>query len=116
MLAPAQARCRLFAARTGYARQPVTELCASLPITDHEKTVSTTHQTMKTRMQSNSASENNPTKTAQGADPTVEEIRQRAQEIFEARGGAPGNELFDWLRAEQQLRKERAGTNPDANR
>jgi hypothetical protein len=71
---------------------------------------------MKTRMQSNSASENNPTKTAQGADPTVEEIRQRAQEIFEARGGAPGNELFDWLRAEQQLRKERAGTNPGANR
>ena len=72
---------------------------------------------MKTRTrQNNSVRENDPTKPSQGAEPSVEEIRQRAQEIFDARGGAPGNELFDWLRAEQQLRNERAETKPDASR
>ncbi len=65
---------------------------------------------MKARIQQgNSARESNPTraKTSQGVAPTVEEIRQRAQEIFIARGGAPGNELDDWLRAEQQLKRQR---------
>ena len=27
-----------------------------------------------------------------------------------ARGGTPGNELADWLRAEQELKQKRAGT------
>ena len=35
--------------------------------------------------------------------PTPEQIRRRAQEIFEARGGAPGHELDDWLLAEREL-------------
>ena len=48
-----------------------------------------------------------------GVPPTIEEIRHRAHEIFMARGGAPGNELDDWLRAEQELKRERAGTNTD---
>jgi hypothetical protein len=39
-----------------------------------------------------------------------DEIRQRAQELFKARGGTPGHELDDWLRAEQQLKEERATT------
>ena len=43
----------------------------------------------------------------------VEQIRQRAQEIFLARGGTPGKELDDWLRAEQELKQERAGANLD---
>jgi len=44
---------------------------------------------------------------ARSLPPTVEEIRQRAQEIFLARGGTPGKELDDWLRAEQELKQER---------
>ncbi len=57
-------------------------------------------------------------KTTSDVLPTVEEIRQRAQEIFLARGGTPGKELDDWLRAEQELKQERAsassvGTNRD---
>ncbi len=37
-------------------------------------------------------------------DRRVEEaIRQRAYELFEARGGQDGYELEDWLRAEEEL-------------
>jgi hypothetical protein len=32
-----------------------------------------------------------------------EEIRRRAYEIFEERGGVPGNEHEDWLRAEREV-------------
>ena len=35
--------------------------------------------------------------------PTQDQIRQRAFEIFMARGGAPGNEMADWLQAEHEL-------------
>jgi len=35
------------------------------------------------------------------------------QKLFGA-GGAPGNELDDWLCAEQQLKQERAGSNTEA--
>jgi hypothetical protein len=35
--------------------------------------------------------------------PTREEIALRAYEIFLERGGAPGNELEDWTRAEGEL-------------
>jgi len=38
--------------------------------------------------------------------PTPEQIRRRAQEIFEARGSAPGSELDDWLQAETELKSE----------
>ncbi len=37
-----------------------------------------------------------------------EQIRERAHQIFLARGGGPGNELDDWLRAEQEIKCERA--------
>ena len=37
-------------------------------------------------------------------EPTLEQIRQRAREIFEARGQAPGHELNDWLLAEIELK------------
>jgi hypothetical protein len=63
---------------------------------------------MKTRiLKKNSPKQNYATKTAQDVVPTPEEIRQCAQELFKARGGTPGDELDDWLRAEQQLKKER---------
>ena len=35
--------------------------------------------------------------------PTREEIALRAYEIFLERGGAPGNALEDWTRAEREL-------------
>jgi hypothetical protein len=36
--------------------------------------------------------------------PTYEEICQRAYEIFLERGGQHGEDLGDWLRAEQELK------------
>lgn len=33
-----------------------------------------------------------------------EEVARRAYELFEARGGAEGGELDDWLEAERQLK------------
>jgi hypothetical protein len=33
-----------------------------------------------------------------------EEIRRRAYELFEARGGEDGHELEDWLQAEEEIR------------
>ena len=34
-----------------------------------------------------------------------QEIRNRAYEIYLQRGGQPGDELSDWLRAERELTK-----------
>jgi len=34
---------------------------------------------------------------------TAEQIRARAYELFLARGGAHGDDLADWLRAEREL-------------
>ena len=65
---------------------------------------------MKKRIrQNNSAKET--TITTPGAPPTIEEIRQRAHQIFMARGATPGTELDDWLRAEHELKQERAAAN-----
>jgi Protein of unknown function (DUF2934) len=46
------------------------------------------------------------TKIAAMAEPpnVDEEIRRRAYELFEARGGEDGHELEDWLRAEEEIR------------
>ncbi len=37
---------------------------------------------------------------------TDEEIRERAYEIYLARGATPGYELDDWLQAESELRSK----------
>ena len=37
------------------------------------------------------------------SQPAQEEIALRAYQIYLERGGAPGNELEDWTRAEQEL-------------
>lgn len=37
-------------------------------------------------------------------EPTTEQIRQRAYEIYLARNGASGDEVQDWLQAERDLR------------
>ena len=42
--------------------------------------------------------------------PTEDQIRQRAYEIHQARGGAPGQELDDWLQAERELKQECVAT------
>lgn len=36
--------------------------------------------------------------------PTEDQVRVRAYQISQARGGAPGRELDDWLQAERELR------------
>ncbi len=57
-----------------------------------------------TKMQPVPAKE--PTKQAPQHEPTEEQIRQRAYEIYLARGSAPGHEVEDWLQAERELRLE----------
>jgi hypothetical protein len=44
--------------------------------------------------------------------PTIDEIAQRAYEIFLARGGEPGHDLDDWLQAESGLLRESAVRRP----
>lgn len=39
-------------------------------------------------------------------EPTIEDIRVRAYEIYAARAGAPGDEVQDWLQAEAELRSK----------
>lgn len=46
-----------------------------------------------------------PTQARPGYEPTEEEIRQRAYEIYLARDERPGNEIEDWLNAEAELRQ-----------
>jgi len=45
-----------------------------------------------------------------GAKPqaTEDEIRKRAYEIYCVRNGDPGSEVDDWLKAEAELKQERA--------
>ncbi len=46
------------------------------------------------------------TRQAGQPEPSDEEIRQRAYEIYLAKGDAPGNEVEDWLQAERELRSK----------
>jgi Protein of unknown function (DUF2934) len=47
-------------------------------------------------------------KEAASREPGHDEIARRAFEISLRRGGEPGHEQEDWLRAERELREERA--------
>ena len=40
--------------------------------------------------------------------PTEDEIRKRAYEIYCARNGGPGSEVDDWLKAETELKEGQA--------
>ena len=65
---------------------------------------------MKTRKQKHVGQfQNAPTIHTPKLPPAPEQIRQRAQEIYLARGGAAGRELDDWLQAERELQ---AGKKP----
>lgn len=46
-------------------------------------------------------------------DPTDDEIRRRAYDIYTSRNGAPGSAEMDWLRAEVELRAQRARVSPE---
>jgi hypothetical protein len=37
--------------------------------------------------------------------PSQDRIRARAYELYQSRGGEPGEDLKDWLRAEQEILK-----------
>ena len=39
-------------------------------------------------------------------------IARRAYELFEQRGGAPGRDIEDWLRAEHDIRQQTRATSP----
>ena len=39
-------------------------------------------------------------------DPSLDEIADRAYQIYQRRGGIHGNDMDDWLEAERQLREE----------
>ncbi len=54
----------------------------------------------RNRPRSKSAS----TITAPAMGPTEEQVRQRAYEIYLARGARPGNPEWDWQQAELELR------------
>jgi hypothetical protein len=43
------------------------------------------------------------TRQVMRAEPTTEQIRNRAFEIYVSRGNAPGDEFQDWLLAEREL-------------
>lgn len=42
--------------------------------------------------------------------PTEDEIRRRAYEIYQSRGGEVGRENEDWVQAERELRQKRKAT------
>ena len=50
--------------------------------------------------------------TAVTSDPQdlEHQIRLRAQELYEERGGEDGHELDDWLRAEEEITRKKART------
>lgn len=56
----------------------------------------------------------NPRKKAAPPPPTgappADEVARRAYEIYLARGGEPGHEQEDWLRAEKELREQGASS------
>jgi hypothetical protein len=52
-----------------------------------------------------------PVKSANQTEPTpeqLEQIRARAYELFEQRGGEPGHDVEDWLQAEAEVTQHRA--------
>ena len=47
-------------------------------------------------------------KPVEARHPSEDEIRCRAYEIYVERGGTPGHELDDWIRAERELQGQSA--------
>jgi hypothetical protein len=51
-----------------------------------------------------------PTRVTSEPQELEDQIRRRAQELYEARGREDGHELDDWLRAEEEITQKKAGT------
>ena len=52
-----------------------------------------------------------PSATATNEPEDLEsQVRQRAHELYEARGRLDGHEVEDWLRAEEEITQKRART------
>ena len=47
-------------------------------------------------------------------EPTSDDVARRAYELYQERGGEPGADVDDWLRAERELREPTNGTDNDA--
>jgi Protein of unknown function (DUF2934) len=45
--------------------------------------------------------------SSQPAEAPQDEIARRAYELYEQRGGEPGHDMDDWLRAEHDVRRAR---------
>ena len=54
--------------------------------------------------------------TMQAAVPSQDRIRERAYELYESRGGEPGQHEQDWFRAEQEILKRGKQTTSTAKR
>ena len=62
---------------------------------------------MKTsKEKANNAYQSAPFIPTEQREPTLQQIRQRALDIYVARGGTEAMTLNDWLLAEQQLKNE----------
>ena len=48
--------------------------------------------------------------TTESTSDLQEQIRRRAQELYEQRGGQDGHELDDWLQAESEVTQRKAKT------
>src|ERR1017187_3542953 len=59
----------------------------------------------KTPIDSKNSAQNGTTSVAKaiGSKVSVDEIRKRAYEIFQARHGGPGSEIGDWQKAEASI-------------
>jgi hypothetical protein len=53
-------------------------------------------------------------RTGPPAAVTDDAVRSRAYQLYEARGGEPGADLDDWLRAERELRDSTDATDHEA--
>jgi hypothetical protein len=60
------------------------------------------------------AANGNETQVKAKTEPTPDDVAQRAYELYEARGGQPGAELDDWVRAERERRESSDGTDNEA--
>ena len=56
------------------------------------------------KKQKKTATRTSKTRQEKKVEPTEEEIRTRAYDIYADRGGESGYELDDWLQAERKLR------------
>ena len=60
---------------------------------------------MATRISSNPPA---ASQQRQNPSPNIDDIRQRAYELYEQRGREDGRDVDDWLRAEDEIKRRRS--------